>query len=168
MYIRKRSLVIFVMVAMSKEMKLAMIFGAIGVASGIGITLAIVDNQTEGRVFQRAVDESGDNSWLNPSFLKSYNEDVRTGAHYRTRLAVGEEGFFVSSAKGGKEPYTYEWKFSDGVTMNAANFTRSFDTVGTYYFDLIVTDADGKQGTITAMHVDVLQKIPEEPANQGH
>lgn len=145
---------------MSKGTKFAIIFGAIGVAIGIGVTLIVVDNQTEGLVFQRAVED--DNPWTNPSFLKSYNENVRTGAHYKTRLAVGEEGFFTSSAKGGKEPYTFEWKFSDGVTMNGANVTRSFDSVGRYYFDLIVTDADGKQGKSTAMHVDVLKELPEE------
>jgi PKD repeat protein len=45
--------------------------------------------------------------------------------------------------------------------MNSANVTRSFDSVGTYYFDLIVTDANGKQAKSTGMHVDVLQEQPE-------
>lgn len=146
---------------MSKGTKFAIIFGAIGIAVGVGITLAVVDNQTEGLVFQRVVEDSDDNPFLNPSFLKSYN-DVRTGAHYKTRLAVGEEGFFVSSAKGGKEPYTFEWKFSDGVIMNAANVTRSFDYADRYYFDLIVTDAEGKQGTSPNMYIEVLQELPAE------
>lgn len=158
---------------MAKGTKFAIIFGAVGIAVGVGITLVIVDNQTEGLVFQRAVDEGDDNPWNDPSYLKSYNENIRTGAHYKTRLAVGEEGFFISSAKGGKEPYTFEWKFSDGVTMNAANVTRSFDSVGRHHFDLIVTDADGKQATITTMYVDVLQELPEEGTTnstltQGH
>jgi hypothetical protein len=127
-----------------------------------------VDNQTEGMVLQRMA-EDDDNPWLNPSFLASYNENIRTGAHYKTRLAVGEEGFFVSSAKGGKEPYTFEWKFSDGVTVNGANVTRSFDSVGVYYFDLIVTDANGKQEKVTGMRIEVLQELPEETSlTQGH
>jgi hypothetical protein len=80
----------------------------------------------------------------------------------QTRLAVGEEGFFISSAKGGKEPYAYEWKFSDGVVLSAANVTRSFDSEGRYYFDLVVTDVDGKQGKSNNMFVDVLQELPEQ------
>lgn len=152
------------MTAISKGTKFAIIFGAIGIAVGVGITLAVVDNQTEGLVFQRLVEDSDDNPFLNPSFLKTYN-DVRTGAHYKTRLAVGEEGFFISSAKGGKEPYTFEWKFSDGVTLNAANVTRSFDSADRYYFDLIVTDAEGKQGKSPSMYIDVLQELPEETTN---
>ena len=148
---------------MSRGTKFAIIFGAIGVAVGVGITLAVVDGQTEGMVFQRVVEDSDDNPFLNPAFLKTYN-DVRTGAHYKTRLAVGEEGFFISSGKGGKEPYTFEWKFSDGVIMNAANVTRSFDSANRYYFDLIVTDAEGKQGKSPHMYVDVLEKLPTEEA----
>ena len=160
------------MIALSKGTKYAIIFGAIGIAVGIGITLMVV-NQTEGLVYQRLVSEEDDgNPWNDPRFIESYNKNVRTGAYYKTRLAVGDEGFFISSAKGGKEPYTFEWKFSDGITMNAANVTRSFDSVGRYYFDLIVTDSDGKQGTATAMYIDVLQELPEEASNstltQGH
>jgi hypothetical protein len=148
------------MIAMSKGTKIAIVFGAIGVAAGIGITLFIVDQQTQGLVFQRPV-EDDNNPWNDPAFLATYNENVRTGAYYKTRLAVGEDGFFISSAKGGKEPYTYEWKFNDGVVLSAANITRSFDSEGRYYFDLIVTDADGKQGKSTNMFVDVLQELPE-------
>lgn len=148
------------MPALSKGTKYAIIFGAIGIAVGIGITLIVVDNQTEGLVFQQAIED--DNPWNDPTFFEKYNENVRTGAYYKTKLAVGEEGFFVSSAKGGREPYAFEWKFSDGVTLNTANATRSFDSVGRYYFDLIVTDASGKQGKSTAMYIDVLQELPKE------
>lgn len=135
--------------------KMALIFVGIGIAAGIGITLVIVNNQTQGMVFQKAVDESGDNPLLNPANLKSYEDLLRVGAHYKSTLAVGEEGFFNGGAKGGKEPYTFEWKFSDDVTMTAQNVTRSFDSPGKYYFDLIVTDAAGKQDKSTAMYVDV-------------
>jgi hypothetical protein len=148
------------MVAFAKGTKLAIVFGVIGIVAGIGITLALVNNQTEGMVFQRAVED--DNPWLDPSFLASYNENVRTGAYYKTRLAVGEEGFFISSAKGGKEPYMFEWKFSDGITLSTANTTRSFDSPGRYNFDLIVTDSNGKQGKSTGMYVDAVEQLPEE------
>ncbi len=148
------------MINMSKGTKIAIIFGVIGIAVGIGITLIVVNNQPEGFVFQRAIED--DNPWNDPAFIEKYNENVRTGAYYKTKLVVGEEGFFNSSAKGGKEPYTFEWKFSDGITLNGANITRSFDPVGRYYFNLIVTDADGKQGKSTAMYIDVLQELPVE------
>lgn len=159
------------MTAMSQGAKYAIIFGAIGIAVGIGITLIVVDNQTEGLVFQRAIED--DNPWDDPTLFEKYNENVRTGAYYKTKLAVGEEGFFISSAKGGKEPYTFEWKFSDGVTLNTANATRSFDSVSRYYFDLTVTDVNGKQAQSTAMHIDVLQELPKEETTnsaliQGH
>jgi len=161
------------MIPISKGAKFAIIFGAVGIAAGVGVTLFIVDRQNEGMVFQRMAEDSDGNPWLNPSFLKAYNENVRTGAYYKTRLAVGEEGFFISDAKGGKEPYQFEWKFSDGVTMNAANVTRTFDSVGRYYFDLTVTDAEGRQGKSTSMYIDVVQELPKEETTnstqmQGH
>ena len=135
--------------------KMALIFVGVGIAAGIGITLVVVNSQTQGMVFQRVVDESEDNLLLNPSNLKSYEEMLRVGAHYKSTLAVGEEGFFNAGAKGGKEPYAFEWKFSDGAVMNAQNVTRSFDSPGRYTFDLTVTDANGKQDKSTAMYVDV-------------
>lgn len=160
------------MIPISKGTKFAVIFGAIGIAVGIGITLLVVNNQTEGLVFQRGV-EDDDNPWNDPAFIQKYNENPRIGSYYKTRLAVGQEGFFFSDAKGGKEPYTYEWKFSDGITIYGSNATRSFDSVGRYSFDLIVTDTAGKQGKSTDMHVEVLQELPEvETTNftltQGH
>jgi hypothetical protein len=56
------------MAAMSKGAKYAIIFGAIGIAVGIGITLIVVDNQTEGLVFQQAIED--DNPWNDPSFYR--------------------------------------------------------------------------------------------------
>ena len=52
------------MTAMSQGAKYAIIFGAIG----IGITLIVVDNQTEGLVFQRAIED--DNPWDDPTFFE--------------------------------------------------------------------------------------------------
>ena len=166
MYMRKKFSYNIHMVAFTKGTKLAIVVGVIGIVAGIGITLTIVNNQTEGMIFQRVVED--DNPWTSPSFLKSYNENVRTGAYYKTRLAVGEEGFFISSAKGGNEPYTFEWKFSDGVTFSTANTTRSFDLPGRYNFDLIVTDSNGKQGKSTAMYVDVVEQLPQETLIEMH
>jgi len=144
----------------SKGTRLAVIFGVIGVAVGIVATLLVVNNQTEGLVFQRAV-EDDDNPWNDPGFIQKYNENIRIGSYYKTRLAVGQEGFFFSDARGGKEPYTFEWRFSDGIVIYGSNATRSFDSVGRYSFDLIVTDTDGKQGKSTDMHIEVLQDLPE-------
>lgn len=161
-----------VMNSISKGTKFAIIFGTIGIAVGIGVTLLVVNNQTGGLVFQRAV-EDDDNPWNDPAFMQKYNEKLRIGSYYKTRLAVGQEGFFFSDARGGKEPYTFEWRFSDGVNLQGNNATRSFDSVGKYSFDLIVTDSEGKQGKSTDMYVEVLKELPEvETTNstltQGH
>lgn len=149
------------MTAFSKGVIYAAIFGGIGIAVGIVVTLFVISNQHDATVLQRAISED-DNPWNDPQNIESYNKNVRTGAYYKSSLIVGQEGFFISSAKGGKEPYTYEWRFSDGVVMTDANVTRSFDRVGTYYFNLTVTDADGKQAKSTGMTLKVL----ENPSNQ--
>lgn len=130
------------MVALAKGTKWAIIFAGIGVAAGVGITLALLQPQG---IQQREVVYGDENPWFNPSFLQSYNENLRTGAHYKSMLAVGEDGFFYSDAKGGKEPYKFEWKFSDGVVLTTQNATRSFDSPGTYTAQLTVTDADGQK-----------------------
>jgi PKD repeat protein len=130
------------LVALAKGTKWAIIFAGIGVAAGVGITLAVLQPQA---IQQREVIYGDENPWFNPSFLQSYNENLRTGAHYKSTLAVGEEGFFYADAKGGKEPYQFEWKFSDGVVLIAQNATRSFDSPGTYSAQLTVSDADGQK-----------------------
>jgi hypothetical protein len=53
---------------MSKGTKMAIVFGTIGVAAGIGITLFIIDQQNQGLVFQRPVKDD-DNPWNDPAFL---------------------------------------------------------------------------------------------------
>jgi len=50
------------MTAMSRVAKLAIIFSAIGVAVGIGVTIAIVYNQTVVAIFQRIAGQDGDNN----------------------------------------------------------------------------------------------------------
>lgn len=119
-----------------------MIFAGIGVAAGVGITLAFLQSD---EIQQREVVYGDDNPWLDPLFLQNYQESLRTGAHYKSVLDVGEEGFFYAAAKGGKEPYQFEWKFSDGVVLTAQNTTRSFDSPGTYTAVLTVSDADGQK-----------------------
>ena len=137
-----------------KGTKLAAIFGGVGVAVGIAITLAVVSSQTQCQVFARVV-EDGENPFLDPEFLKTYEASLRTGAHYKSEVEVGQEAFFVSDAKGGKQPYTFEWKFDDGVVLTDQNATRVFESPGQYRFDLTVTDTDGKKAGSTAMLVRV-------------
>ena len=127
------------MVALSKTM-LAIVFAGIGVAVGVGVTLAM---QPRG-IMQAEVDYSDENSFMNPLFLESYNENVRIGSHYKSKVAADEESFFRADAKGGEEPYTFEWKFSDGVVLTAQNATRSFDIAGSYTVQLTVTDSKNK------------------------
>jgi hypothetical protein len=56
---------------------------------------------------------------------------------------------------------------SDGVTLNAANVTCSFDSIDRYFFDLIVTDAEGMQRKSLNMCVDVLENYQrKEPPIQ--
>ena len=141
------------MIAMSRTVKSAIFFSAIGIAVGIGIMLLIVDAQTLGRIFQ-------------PLLVGGTNDGNNQGGNslpfairqnYNTTLAVGEDGAFLGVARGGKEPYTFEWKFSDGLTLTGQNVTRSFDVPGIYHFEVTVTDADGKQVKSTNLTFNVLQ-----------
>jgi hypothetical protein len=138
------------MTAMSKTVKSAIFFSAIGIAVGIGIMLLIVDDQTLGRIFQPLV---GGSSKDNEQGGNSLPFAIRH--NYNATLAVGEEGAFLGVARGGKEPYTFEWKFSDGLTLTGQNVTRSFDVPGTYHFEVTVTDADGKQVKSTNPTINV-------------
>lgn len=130
------------MVTLAKGTKWALIFVGVGIAAGVGITTAIFQQR---EIQQTEVIYDNDNPWLNPSFLQSYQETIRTGAHYRSTLAVGEEGFFYAEAKGGKEPYQFEWKFSDGVVLTAQNSTRTFESPGEYSAQLTVSDSEGQK-----------------------
>lgn len=130
------------MVTFAKGRRWALIFVGIGVAAGVGITYALL-KQPE--IQQTEVIYDNDNPWWNPSFLQNYQEVLRTGAHYRSMLAVGEEGFFNAGAKGGKQPYQFEWEFSDGVVLNNQNVTRAFESPGNYTALLTVTDANGQK-----------------------
>lgn len=141
---------------MSRQAKLAIIFSAIGAAVAIGITIVILYNQTGGSMFQRLAGEDDDSS--------QFDEEPTLGyiTHYKAILAVGEEGTFSANAKFGKAPFSFEWKFSDGLTLTGQKVTRSFDLPGKYLFNLTVTDAAGKQVTSTELNTNVVQEIAKK------
>lgn len=139
------------MVIMSRAVKSVIFFSAVGIAVGLGIMLLIVGNQTLRGIFQPLVGGSSSDKQEN-SFPFAIREN------YKAKLAVGEEGAFHALARGGKEPYTFEWKFSDGLTLTGQNVTRSFNVPGTYHIEITVTDADGKQVKNTNLTFDVSQE----------
>ena len=135
------------MVTFAKGTKWALIFVGVGIAAGVGITTALFQQR---EIQQTEVFYDNDN----PGFVDSY-KNLRTGAHYRSTLEVGEEGFFYAEAKGGKEPYQFEWKFSDGMVLTAQNSTRSFDSPGEYSAQLTVSDSEGdKTSSRISMRVE--------------
>ena len=140
------------MVIMSRAVKSAIFFSAVGIAVGLGIMLLIVNNQTLRGIFQPLVGGSSGNQQGGNSPPFAIREN------YKAKLALGEEGAFRGVAGGGREPYTFEWKFSDGLTLTGQNVTRSFDVPGTYDFEVTVTDADGKQVKSTNLTFDVSQE----------
>jgi hypothetical protein len=144
------------MVAMSRTVKSAIFFSAIGIAAGIGIMLLIVDDQTLLGIFQPLVGGSSDDNEQGNNKLP-----FAIRQNYNATFTVGEEGAFLGVARGGKEPYIFEWKFSDGLTLTGQNVTRSFDVPGTYRFEVTVTDADGKQVKSTNPTINVLQELPK-------
>lgn len=140
------------MVTFSKSTKWAIIFVGIGVAAGVGITTALFQQRA---IQQTEVVYDNDNPWFDPSFIQSQQAILRTGAYYKSILAIGEEGFFYAEAKGGEEPYQFEWKFSDGVVLIGQNSTRSFDSPGQYSAQLTVSDSEGrKQSNNISMRVE--------------
>ena len=129
------------MTSMSRKARLAVIIGAVAVAAGIGVTLAMTNNQTLAGIFQLGASQEDENENGSITFGQSFSFLTK----YEATLLVGEEGLFSGNGRNGKEPYQFEWKFSDGATLTGQNVNRSFNSPGTYYFDLTVTDADGKQ-----------------------
>ena len=83
-------------------------------------------------------------------------------AHYNSTHVVGKEGIFFADSKYGKPPYTFEWKFSDGLTLSGQTVTRSFDLPGKYTFYLTVTDSTGKKDTSTELFTNVVQEMPKK------
>jgi len=129
------------LVTLTKGTTWAFVFVGIGIAVGVGITFALLQQ----REIQQGEVYDDDNPWLDPLFLKSYQENLRIGSHYKSQIPAGGEGFFRADAKGGKEPYNFEWKFSDGVVLTDQNATRSFESAGEYTVQLTVSDGEGRQ-----------------------
>ena len=155
--------------APTKGSKRSYIFLVIGIAAGAVLALIIINSQTQGLVLQRIVDESADDSpFSDPNFIKNYESMLRVGASYKSTMVVGQEGFFDAGAKGGTEPYKYEWRFDDGKILNGQNVTRSFDAAGRHPFILTVTDAKGKQEKADTMFVDVIISNESIPSNSSN
>jgi hypothetical protein len=143
------------MIAMPKTAKVGIIFAAVGIAVGIGIALLIVNNQNREVVSQQP--ESDINKPEVASNFGFYN------VKQPSTLVVGENGSFIAFSGGGKEPYAFEWKFSDGVNLNGKSITRSFGSPGTYHFTVTITDALGRQVKTPDFNVQVYSReIPEE------
>jgi PKD domain-containing protein len=145
------------MTAMTRKAKMAIIFSAIGAAAAIGVTIAIVYNQTVGEMFQRLVGGEEEDA------SDSLNSEPTLGflSRYKAILAVGEEGTYSAVAKFGKPPFSFEWKFSDGLTLTGQEVTRSFDSPGNYLFNLTITDTTGKKVTSTELNTNVVQEMPK-------
>jgi hypothetical protein len=145
------------MTAMTRKAKMAIIFSAIGAAAAIGVTIAIVYNQTVGEMFQRLVGGEEEDA------SNSLNSEPTLGflSHYKAILAVGEEGTYSAVAKFGKPPFSFEWKFSDGLTLTGQEVTRSFDSPGNYLFNLTIIDTTGKKVTSTELNTNVVQEMPK-------
>jgi hypothetical protein len=137
---------------MTRKAKLAMVFGAIGAAVGIGVIIAIVYNQTVGAMFQRLTGKEDDDS------SSSLNSESEFGflSRYKAILAVGEEGTYSAAPKFGKAPFSYEWKFSDGLTLTGEEVKRSFNSPGNYSFYLTITDGTGEKVTSTELRTTVV------------
>jgi hypothetical protein len=145
---------------MTRRAKSAIIFGAVGAAAvGIGIIIALVYNQTLGEMLQRLTgkdDEDSSSDSLNSAPELGYL------SRYKAILAVGEEGTYNAYSKFGKAPFSFEWKFSDGVTLTGEKVTRSFSSPGKYTFYLTITDGTGEKVTSTELYTDVVQEKPKE------
>ena len=145
---------------MTRRAKSAIIFGAVGASAvGIGIIIALVYNQTVGEMLQRLTgkdDEDSSSDSLNSAPELGYL------SRYKAILTVGEEGTYNAYSKFGKAPFSFEWKFSDGLTLTGQNVTRSFELPGKYSFYLTVTDGNGEKATSTELYTNVVQEIPKE------
>jgi PKD domain len=145
---------------MTRRAKSAIIFGAVGAAAvGIGIIIALVYNQTLGEMLQRLTgkdDEDSSSDSLNSAPELGYL------SRYKAILAVGEEGTYNAYSKFGKAPFSFEWIFSDGVTLTGEKVTRSFSSPGKYTFYLTITDGTGEKVTSTELYTDVVQEKPKE------
>jgi hypothetical protein len=151
------------MIAMSKTTKSAIFYSAIGIAVVVGIMFFIVDNQSLATIFQRTSDEeSGGSDSLGGSVPA-----LGYLTYYKANLAVGEEGTYDTLPKFGKAPYTFEWKFSDGLTLIGQNVTRSFDLPGRYFFNVTIIDGNGDKVTSSQLYTNVVQQIANKEVSDN-
>lgn len=142
------------MIALTRSTKLAMLFGGIGIAAGIGITLALVSAQEGGEVQWNVVEDTRA-PW--EDVFKNIQETVRPSIKEKSQLHVGEEGLFQGDARGGDEPYKFHWTFDDGYTSTLQNVMHSFESPGKHEVQLTATDAAGRSGVISTT-IQVLAK----------
>lgn len=149
------------MIALTRGTKLAMLFGGIGIAAGIGITLAVVSAQEGGEVQWNVVEDTRA-PW--EGVFKNIQETVRPSIKEKSQLYVGEEGLFKADARGGDKPYQFIWNFDDGYTSTVQNVTHSFESPGKHEVQLTAKDAMGRLGVISTT-VQVLTMPEEQTAN---
>jgi hypothetical protein len=84
----------------------------------------MVYSQTLVGIFQQVASQDDDDN-DNQGYVTRFG----FRAKYKTALVIGEEGTFDGAARNGEEPYTFEWRFSDGVTQSGQIITRSFNQI---------------------------------------
>jgi hypothetical protein len=151
------------MTAMPRTVKSAIFYSAIGIIAVVGIMLFVVANQTLGTIFRGTADE--EESGGGSSYLGGSEPNLGYLINYNAIIAVGEEGTFDAHSKFGEPPFSFEWKFSDGVTLNGQNVTRSFDSPSRYFFTLTITDGTGETVTSSQLNTNVVQNVPEKDAS---
>ena len=146
----------------SKTVKSAIFYSALGIAVVAGVVFFIVDNQTLGKIFLPTADDEGSGGSDN---LGGSVPNLGYLIRHDAIMAVGEEASFGAHSKFGKPPFSFEWKFSDGVTLNGQNVTRSFDSPGRYFFTLTLTDGTGDKVTSKQLNTNVVQELSENDAS---
>ncbi len=64
-------------------------------------------------------------------------------------ITVGQAGAFTAAASGGLQPYTYSWKFGDGVSSTGATANHTYQTSGDFNVTLTITDSSGQSRTVS-------------------
>ena len=137
------------MIALSKGLKLAIIFMSVGVVVGIGVTFALIKSEESDAIEQGLISDS---KVSNEQLLKTVKEHVRPGISHKSTLAEGEEGTFFADASGGYPPYQFQWDFGDGSpTSSLQNVTHSYASAGEYNVQLTAIDSKGNHGVISVV-----------------
>src|SRR3989441_5820892 len=77
-----------------------------------------------------------------------------------TTPIVGQSVSFTASVAGGTPPFSYAWKFSDGVIATGNPTSRAFSVKGTYSVTLNVTDSSSPSATATVSHAITVSPSP--------